>query len=87
MLGGILLVTGACRRKPRLTIAGAVLSSSFCLYVSLHPAPVRWLAIAALAGNFLSIRVVKEYGPSAAIGTLAPYAVLLLLVFYAVVSD
>jgi hypothetical protein len=81
-LGGSLLVAGVISNRARLCIAGGLLVTGFFLYISLHPTPLRWIALLALAGIVTcSIAVSRRASLLAALSLLPFFVVVVALAF------
>lgn len=84
LAGGALLAAGIATRKPWLGAAGAFVASGFCAFVSMHPAPLRWFGIVALACNWFSVTAISRGRIGWAIASLVPFALLATLLARAV---
>ena len=62
-------------KRPGLVLAGCVVSTPFCLYVSAYPA-IRYWGFTVLGLNFLSAWVARRGRPVAAGLLVLPFAVL-----------
>lgn len=87
VLGGILLVAGIVRRSTKFSIAGAVVSAGFCVYISMNPAPFRWLGLLALSANFLSAFAVRKHAYAFAAISTMPFFLISLFLAYAVLNE
>jgi hypothetical protein len=87
VLGGILLITGIARRKTKLCVIGAAVSAGFCLYISLNPAPFRWLGLLAVSGNFLSAVAVRKQSYALAAVSIIPFLLVVAFLACAVLNE
>lgn len=87
ILGGILLLVGIFRRNAMLSIAGAVVAAGFCLYISLNPAPFRWLGLVAVTGNFMSAIAVRRNATVLATLSIIPFFLVAVYLAYAVLNE
>jgi hypothetical protein len=71
----ILFAAGLFSQRPGLVLAGSVMSTPFCLYVSAYPA-IRFWGLAVLALNFLSVWASRRGRPIVAGALVLPFVVL-----------
>ena len=87
VLGGVLLIAGVLRQNTKLSIVGALVSTGFCIYVSLNPAPFRWLGLLAVSGNFLSAFAVRKHSYALAAISVIPFFLVALYLAVAVWNE
>ena len=87
ILGGALLASGIVFRKFGLSIAGAVIATGFCAYAILIPPPFRWFGVLALTGNYLSAVAIRGQAVVWAAALLIPFAVLAVVLAFAVLAQ
>ena len=87
ILGGTLLIVGVIRRSVKLAVIGAIVSAGFCVYISLNPAPFRWLGLLAISGNFLGPVMVRRNAHALAGISITPFVLVTLFLAYAVINE
>jgi hypothetical protein len=71
----IVFAAGLLGRRPGLVLAGSVISTPFCLYISAFPA-IRVFGLAVLGLNFLSVWASRRGRPLVAGALVLPFVVL-----------
>ena len=71
----IVFAAGLLSQRPKWVLAGSVISTPFCLYVSLYPG-IRFFGLAVLSLNFLSWWASRRGRPLAAAALVVPFVVL-----------
>ena len=86
-LGGSLLVAGVISNRTWLCIAGGLVVTGFFLYISLHPIPLRWIALLALAGIVSCSVAVSRRARLLAALSLLPFFVVVVSLAFAVIMQ
>lgn len=87
IVGYILLAGSIVFEKKKVGIIGALLSMGFCLIACLYPPPTRWMALAALICNWLSVYWKGNHTRYWRFLFLIPISVLIIWMAYAVLSQ
>lgn len=87
ILGIVLLACGIIYKKARVSAAGAIIATGFCAYISLYPTLIRWIAVAAFAGNWASVFALTRRSVLWATASILPFVVLIIFMAYAVLTQ
>jgi hypothetical protein len=87
IVGGALLVAGVVLRRTGFSITGVLVSAGFCAYVTMNPAPLRWLGLPAIVGNLLSAVAVQKKAHMLAAVSMTPFFALAIWLAYAVLNE